>query len=104
MIYGNGYYFKYYPTSTVLDDNTDFVSVTGVSDKAAVFCWFDTLESSTNLVGNIYVYSANVDSLIIKVKQLTFPSQSYSASLYLNGTTQQSSIIFKTDNFLEFNL
>ena len=72
-------------------------------DKTSVFVWFDDSISSKSLTGNVYVFSSS-SSVTISIKQLTFPSQSYSYVVYENNIAKQLSIAQKGDNFIQLTI
>jgi hypothetical protein len=77
---------KYYPKgANITDTETSFATVSGqnTSDLLFIFVWFDQLNSSTSLTGNIYTYSPLPSySLTLSIQQTRFPLTSFSYLLY----------------------
>lgn len=88
IIYGNGFYVKYYPKGdNITDADSTFVSVSGrnTTQFLFVFVWFENLNSSKSLTGTIYAYSPlTTHQITITVQQIAFPLSIISYTLYKN--------------------
>ena len=86
VIYGNGYYMKFYPQgSNIADTDSSFVSVTNrnTSQYLFIFVWFENLNSSKSLTGTVYAYAPLASyQPTITIKQVSYPSTTVSYILY----------------------
>jgi hypothetical protein len=88
IIYGNGYYVKYYPKGdNITDTDSTFLSVSGrnTTQFLFIFVWFENLNSSKSLTGTIYAYSPLITHQItLTIQQIAFPLSTISYTLYKN--------------------
>jgi hypothetical protein len=71
-----------------------------------VYVWFDNYVSSLSLTGNFYVYQSGVPSstVQVKVKQLYFPSKTYTYAVYKNQILQKTTVSAGSDGFLTLSV
>ncbi len=97
---------KYYPKgNSITDVDTSFVTVSGqnTSQFLFVFVWFDSLNSSSSLTGNVYAYSPLASyNVTVNIQQTLFPATTFTYLLYKNTEQQDSSQVASSSNMLSF--
>lgn len=110
IIYGNGYYMKYYPKgANITDTDSTFISVSGrnESDFLFIFVYFDGQNGTASLTGNVYAFSPLTSyQLTVNVQQTQSPSASSISYIVYKNNLQDTTVQVSTPSsaLLSFSL
>ncbi len=99
---------KYYPKGdNITDSNNNFINVNGrnTSQFLCVFVWYNNLNSSKSLSGNIYAYSPVTPyQITLNIQQIIYPLTTISYALYKNNQQDANSVNKISSTTLSFNM
>lgn len=88
---------KFYPSgANVTDTDSSFITVTNrnINDSLFVFVYFDGLNTSKSLTGNIAVFSPLASyNLNVNIAQSQFPSEAFTYSVFKNNIQDPSTSV-----------